>query len=353
MKSQLLTAVSVLLLSLQIACGPSESTDSETSALTCTDAAKNAPALKLPKAAGFKNARNYAALVMQDNHRSRDIITLKGKDAYLHAKFAYSLFDKDLKDEPVDIYVSVGCSSAFKKVGTALTSKEPGKTPFSADNVTDSGGRVFIKLSSLGLNNLPVGRHRVRFVVQGDNSKTDSHIDIIDPSQKIVVSDIDGTLTTSEFAAASDAIKVALSLVEAQRIEKLVKSAKPNPGAADMLKKLKAKGYKIFYLTARPEWLMPSTRGWLAANGFPEGSLHTTDLFQGAQGDAAKNYKIEEIRTLTKQTNIVPSFAFGNKESDVDAFAACGIPAAKSYFFKLEGDTKGGVNHSDYRKLNL
>ena len=45
---------------------------------------------------------------------------------------------------------------------------------------------------------LAAGRHRVRLVVAGDGTSTDLFIDIVLPKTPIFVSDVDGTLTSSE-----------------------------------------------------------------------------------------------------------------------------------------------------------
>ena len=118
-----------------------------------------------------------------------------------------------------------------------------------------------------------------------------------------------------------------------------------------MLTELHKAGYHIFYLTARPEWLMKPTRDWLRDKGFPQGTVHTTNTPTGAQGEAASKYKITEIKQMTANTGITPSLAFGNKDSDARAFGEAGINPKNSFYFKLEGDALGGVVHEDYRPL--
>lgn len=336
MKRSLWLAVSTFALTFQMACGDIDQVKSEVAGAgsSCNVAPIKASNLKLPKPTGFKLTLDSPFYKGGANHRARDVIASQGKDIILHAKFAYKFLDKDMKDVPVDIYLSTGCTSSFRKIGTVNTSRDDENGTI--ENVRDSGGRLFVKLSSLGVRDLPVGRHRVLFVVPADNSFTESFIDVIDAKTKYVVSDIDGTLTSSEMAAAVHIINL---------------SPSAHAGAAEALTALKAKGYKIFYLTARPEWLMPATRQWLFDKKFPEGTIHTTDSKIGAQGDAAKEYKIKEIALLRQQTGIVPSYAFGNKESDVEAFGQSGIKAANSYYYKLKGDAKGGVIHSNYTKL--
>ncbi|RYZ89439.1 MAG: phosphatidylinositol transfer protein [Proteobacteria bacterium] len=337
MKRNLLLAVFVFTVTFQMACGPVSQSPSEVAGSVngCNVAPFTDTTLpRLPKPVGFELTFDSPFYRGGAIHRARDVIALKSHDAILHAKFAYKFLDKDMKGVPVDVYLSQGCRSTFKKIGTVVTSRDDENG--TVENVRDSGGRIFAKLSSFGVKNLPVGRHRLLYVVPADNSFTESFIDVVDAQTKYVVSDIDGTLTSSEMAAAVHLLNL---------------SPSAHPGAAQALGALAKNGYKIFYLTARPEWLMPATRQWLSDKNFPAGTIHTTDSKVGAQGEAAKNYKINEISLFTDQTGIVPSYAFGNKPSDVEAFGKSGIPAFNSYYYKLGSDAQGGVIHSDYTKL--
>ncbi len=336
MKTSLRLAVSAFALTFNFACGAIEDDASQVSGTgTCQIIPNCKQTLpSLGRAPGFDSFFKKVLYSGYAHHRARDILTVPGADPVLHAKFTYGPIDKDLKGEKVDVYLSSACTSPLKKIGTVVTSQDDVNP--TTENVRDSGGRIFTKLSQLGVRNLPVGRHRILFVVQADQTMTEAYVNVVEPSSKVVVSDIDGTLTSSELAAATEIIGIQPSA---------------HPAAADALMALRKRGYQIFYLTARPEWLMPQTREWLKAKGFPPGTIHTTDSKIGAQGDAAKQYKINEIALLRKQTGIVPSFAFGNKPSDVDAFSQSGIPAQSSYYYKLDGDAQGGVNHADYAKL--
>jgi phosphatidate phosphatase PAH1 len=335
MKSHKLLAAAAFL-TLSVACGSPDESFLSANSSSCQLAPNCKQDLpKLPKPQGFSTIyKKTIAKLGNPNHRALDVMAVAGTEVTLHAKFTYGLFDNDLKEEPVDIYLSSNCTSALKKIGTVETSIDD-QNP-SADNVKDSGGRIFSKLSDFGIRNLPVGRHRIVFVVPADNSTTDMYVNVISPNSEIVLTDIDGTLTTSEMAAAVEIIGI---------------QPPAHKGAAEMMQTLYAKGHAIFYLTARPEWLMPHTRAWLKAKGFPPGTIHTTTKSLGAQGEAASEFKIAEIAELKAHTGIVPSYAFGNKESDVKAFGDGDIASKTSYFFKLKGDAKGGVVHSDYTQL--
>lgn len=347
MKSALKFRIScamVLALTLNIACGRDSDETSEahaeaeveTSALPAcqlsTSCSQTLPAL--PPAKGFRDF--YKKLISKGKvlHRGRDVIAVPGAPIWLQAKFSYGILDADLHKEPVDIYFSSGCNSKLVKVGQSITSNDDENE--AVDGVSDSGGRIYVNLASLGIRSLPIGRHRFVFVVPADNSTSELYVTIVDPRQKIVVSDIDGTLTATELAAAVDVIGG---------------SANPHPAAAATLRLLKAKGYEILYLTARSEWLGAATRRWLSDRGFPLGTIRTTSSKIPASGQAAVNYKAAQLEQLYEQSGIVPTIAIGNKNTDVAAYALAGIEPDQSFYINLNSDLAGGYGFNHYSEL--
>lgn len=267
-------------------------------------------------------------------HRGRDLLVVPGQEIWIHAKFSYGLLDSDLKDEAVDVYLSQGCNSALKKIGQAITTMDGQHE--TVDGVEDTGGRVFAKLSDFGIQSLPVGRHRIVLVVPADNSSTELYIDVVEKDSLIAVSDVDGTLTSSELAAATQLVGI---------------SPKAHEGAAEALTVLYNKGYHIVYLTARAEWFSGKTRDWLGANKFPPGTLRTTQSKGGYNGAQAANYKISELMKLKDDVGLNIDFGFGNKPSDIAAYGAVGVPNENSYFFKLPEAQPASVSFESYNDL--
>lgn len=268
-------------------------------------------------------------------HRGRDLFLKPGTKQWAIAKFAYGAIDKDIKDEDVDVYLLRDCGSTWKKLGTYRTTEESAHT--TEEGVIDSGGRVYVDIAAVEPIPLGVGRHRVHFVVKGDLSETDQYIEVLPDGARVVVSDIDGTLTTSESASWTEAF-----------------GATPpgaNPGSPQVMTTLAQRGYYVFYLTARPEWFVQKTRDWVKMRGFPPGIIHTTFSAIGETGAAAIEYKTSELANLKTKTGIVPTYGFGNTDSDSTAYDNVKItPAANRYFFKYT-DTRGGTSHDDYSKL--
>jgi phosphatidate phosphatase PAH1 len=174
----------------------------------------------------------------------------------------------------------------------------------------------------------------VHLIVRGDASTTDLFIEVTDDDRPVFVSDVDGTLTTLEYV---EALTLASgSLPEA------------HTGAAEALGALADRGYRPVYLTARPEWLTARTREFLAERGFPPGTVHTTLSLTGAVGAAAADFKTSELRALAER-GLSPAYAFGNTESDAQAYDSAGIePADHRVFYRFDDPIGGGRRIDSY-----
>lgn len=277
------------------------------------------------------------------NHRGRDLFIKPGGKQWALAKFAYGggnvaggIVDDDAQDELVDIWLLRDCGSTWNKVGSYRTTTD--KQSIVEEGVINTGGRIYVDIASVEPTPLGVGRHRLLFVMKGDNSTTEQFIEVLPPDAKIVITDIDGTLTSSESASFTEAFGLP--------------GPSAHPGSAEALTTLAHRGYYMFYMTARPEWFVTKTRSWLKDKKFPPGIMHTGFSLIGETGSAAINLKTSELAQLKARTGVVPSYGFGNTETDAAAYDNGGItPASNRYFYKATGDLKGGTWHDDYGKL--
>ncbi len=270
-------------------------------------------------------------------HRGRDLFLLPGTPQWVLGKFAYGPADKDLTDEDVDVYLLRGCGASWEKVGTYRTTEEAGSHP-EVLGVEDRGGQIFVDLGkALPDGPLGVGRHRIKMVVPGDGTSVELFLEVLPPGARIVVTDIDGTLTEKEEALVGDVLSGGHS--------------ETHPGAVEVMRALSGRGFFMFYLTARPHWLEPRTREWLALHGFPPGIVHTSVTATGRMGAAAASFKTGELGLLKTATGLLPELAFGNMPSDVTAYSSVGIPVGRTFYYKLGEDARGGVKHDDYRTL--
>ncbi|HVK69324.1 MAG TPA: phosphatidylinositol transfer protein [Polyangium sp.] len=281
------------------------------------------------------NRSGLLASALGARHRGRDLFLLPGTPQWVLGKFAYGPADKDLKDEDIDMYLLRGCGAAWEKVGTYRTTEDEGSHP-AVVGVADGGGQIFVNLAQvLPGGPLGVGRHRIKLVVAGDGTSVDLFLEVLPADARIVVTDIDGTLTEKEEALVGDVLTG--------------NHSQTHPGAVDVMRALSGRGFFMFYLTARPHWLEPRTREWLELRGFPPGIVHTSVTATGRMGGAAASFKSAELSLLKTATGLLPELAFGNMPSDVDAYWSSGIP--RTFYYKLAEDARGGVKHDDYRTL--
>lgn len=291
---------------------------------------------EIPGPSGFIQSYNESIHTKGNpSHRARDIIALAGQDMWVIGKFNYGYLDAELKGEKIDVYLAKGCTGMMSKIAET-TSTKPGEHK-TVEGVVDDGGRVYVELKKLGVK-LPAGRHRILLVVRGDNSQAEMFIDVLPRDAKVVVTDVDGALSGEEYSSAVEVYK---------------QSPAARDGAAEALNALYNKGYHILYLTARAEWFKNPTRKWLDSKAFPPGTILTTNSVIGATGSAANRFKSKALLALKERTGLVPSYAFGSKESDVKAFGSAGIVPENSFFYELDQDkTAGGLSHKDYLELS-
>ena len=225
------------------------------------------------------------------------------------------------EDETVDAYVLRDCNR-WERLGTVRTSGHGHDvTRGDGSAVREGGGWAVVPVPITA--RLGVGMHHVRFVVRGDGSAADLVINVVPCDVHYVVSDIDGTLTDSESG-------VAWSVVG------LRGPPRANPGAADALQALARRGFQVFYLTGRPDWMERDTRRWLLANGFPDGVILAMEhVGLGLWGRHVAEYKVHEIAELVTQMGRAPAYGFGNTSADVMAYRAAGDRAGASVLLSL------------------
>lgn len=151
--------------------------------------------------------------------------------------------------------------------------------------------------------------------------------------QRVVVTDIDETLTTGD---------------EEWMMQLFDETHDPamRPDANTLMNWYADNGYAIVYITARGEDLLlpdytparEATQNWLVAHEFPyeEGNLY---LGEGAliTGDEAIAYKAGVIEALIEEGWTV-DYAYGNAETDIEAFFQAGIGTDRIY---LVGELAG------------
>lgn len=155
--------------------------------------------------------------------------------------------------------------------------------------------------------------HPIYSMLDGDNSCAEHYTFLYPRGSKVVLTDIDGTLTTDDG-------QLLAQIPDESYIPKMM-------GAGDkLIQAWSMKGYPIIYLTARPHVFRPETRVWLRDLSFPIGAVITAQDV----GDAAP-YKAEWIQRMRTTFGWEIVAAYGNADTDVIAYEDAGIPKNLSF----------------------
>lgn len=161
-------------------------------------------------------------------------------------------------------------------------------------------------------------------------------------STKIVVSDIDGTLTKSDLMG---------------HICYMIGKDWSRGGVASLYNNIVMKGYQILYLSSRSLGQIESTRGYLCCvnqegEKLPDGPvlLSPDSMMRSIVREISKYSQVFKENTLNELLQIYPpeSFpfyaGFGNREGDAIAYSRLGIPAQRIFILKSPKKNK----KSDY-----
>jgi hypothetical protein len=153
-----------------------------------------------------------------------------------------------------------------------------------------------------------------------------AHYDLmLAPGSKVVVTDIDGTLTTSD-------LELQMQLTDDTYVPKMMTAADRLMQAWSM------KGYPIVYLTARPNVLRAESRRWLADLGFPTGPLITS-----GSGAAADVYKTLWMKRMAQDFGWDVVAVYGNADTDITAYASIGVPPDHTFIVGPLAGTRGTI----------
>jgi phosphatidate phosphatase PAH1 len=158
--------------------------------------------------------------------------------------------------------------------------------------------------------------------VTGDGTRADGTIWVWAPETRVVVFDIDGTLTPGD----REIIKRAV----------WGSAVKVRSGAADVVRHWVANSaITPIYLTGRPYLFSADTRRWLERHEFPSGPLITADSLRQAlpSSGGVGLYKETWLKQLIGVQKLSIIAAYGNADTDICAFARAGISPATTYIF--------------------
>ncbi|HEX3477458.1 MAG TPA: hypothetical protein VHT91_20685 [Kofleriaceae bacterium] len=231
-------------------------------------------------------------------HRGFDLVASADTATQtLEGWISYTVVDKALEDEDVDVFACR--AGAWRKVGTART---------------DDEGHFALALT--GDSRLPVGMRDLFVSVVGDRTGAEFLGYVAPAGTPLVVSDVDGTLTSSENAF----------------VETLALGGEPavQPGAAQAFAAVTAAGKQLIYITARGNQFTAATRRWLDDKGFPRGPVRLSPSFITLPGGDTVEFKTGAISALSA-AGLALSAGVGNRATDVAAYANTRIAADRTF----------------------
>jgi hypothetical protein len=255
-----------------------------------------------PDAGATGGFRHFTSRLIADlgdpKHRGFDLVASAGTATQaLEGWISYTVVDKALEDEDVDVFACR--AGAWRKLGTART---------------DDEGHFAFALS--GDSRLPIGMRDLFVSVVGDRTGAGFLAYVAPADTPVVVSDVDGTLTSSENAF----------------LETVALGGEPGaqPGAAQAFAAVAAAGKQLVYVTARGNQFTSATRRWLDDHGFPRGPVRLSPSFVTLPGGDTVEFKTGAISALSA-AGLTLSAGVGNRATDVAVYASTRIAADRIF----------------------
>jgi phosphatidate phosphatase PAH1 len=255
-----------------------------------------------PDAGAAGSFRHFTSRLIADlgdpKHRGFDLVaSADGASQVLEGWISYAVVDKALEDEDVDVFACR--AGAWRTLGAART---------------DDEGHFALALS--GDSRLPIGMRDLFVSVVGDRTGA-AFLGYVAPAgTPLVVSDVDGTLTSSENAF----------------LETIALGGEPGaqPGAAQAFAAAAAAGKQLVYVTARGNQFTAATRRWLDDKGFPRGPVRLSPSFVTLPGGDTVEFKTQAISALSA-AGLALAAGVGNRATDVAAYAGTRIIAERIF----------------------
>lgn len=252
----------------------------------------------------WKKLTNYlVAKLGSPRHRMQDVIGTPGSVVTIKGVFSYGKTDKAMEGEKSSLYFD-NCGSNVKIL----------------DQTTGGDGQVAYNIR---LPSVP-GVFALHGALEGDGSSATAYAWVLPAGTHFAVSDIDGTLTTSDL----EVIKQTASNVFDGGY-----TPEAYPGASDLTWAEATRGRIPVYLTGRPSMLKTPTSSWLfSTEGMAWGPVHVTDSTAQAlpSTSGVGEFKRQFLANLVAQGYKL-DIAFGNATTDIYAYAKVGIPVGATY----------------------
>src|SRR6185436_10268135 len=220
---------------------------------------------------------------------------------------------------------------------------------WSAVGTARTGEEGYFALPLSGPGRLPNGMRDLFVSVVGDRTGA-RFLDYVAPEgTRLILSDVDGTLTSSENAF----------------FETILLGTEPaaRAGAARAYGAATTRRYQMVYMTARGSQYTSETRDWLAHKNFPRGPLRLAPSFITLPGGDTVDYKTRTAQALA-DAGLELAAGVGNRASDITAYGNAGI-APDRIFIEVpeyadevqaplaDGDAIGFATYDELRTTQL
>ena len=265
------------------------------------------------------------ALHPDPDHSAQDMLVTDAAAAHIEGKFAYGVVSKDLEDEWVEAWID-DCSGAYVYVG---------------EGQTDSDGRIRLEVPDALLPGF--GRFATLLRVKGDQTTASSELRRYPVGTELMVSDIDGTLTTADMELFQD--------LTSELFEPLFGGEYVPEARFDALETMQLRdeqGYVLVYLSGRPYYLGDITHEWLDDLGFPEATVHIIDGTAAAAptNSAVGAFKRDYLSGLADM-GFVLNGAYGNATTDIYGYGEAGVQPSRTWIAGIHGGEGGTVAVGD------
>ncbi|KAL4503202.1 hypothetical protein ABPG72_000808 [Tetrahymena utriculariae] len=204
--------------------------------------------------------------------------------------------------------------------------------------------------------NLKNGYNKIQFVAESDlqgKQLIEGKIYLYNYDTKLVISDVDGTVTKSDVKG---------------HISTIIGKEWTHEDIAELYTNIQKNGYKMVYLSSRPLYFYNYTQGYLKGiiqNGFtmPDGpillspdqiisSLNREVVYKKA--DEFKGALLKDLRRVFPE-QVIPIFAgFGNRDTDATACLYAGVLIDNIFIINEQSQVEilGKQEKSSYKKIN-
>jgi hypothetical protein len=162
-------------------------------------------------------------------------------------------------------------------------------------------------------------------MLEADGSCAASYNLLLAPGSKVIVTDIDGTLTTSDQ-------ELITQLGDESYVPMMMTAANT------LMQTWAMKGYPIIYLTARANEFRAETSQWLGMENFPIGATIT-----GSNSTDAQAYKTVWLERMVNDFGWDVIAGYGNADTDIGAYQAASLPNSEIFIVGPQGGDSGST----------